>query len=116
MWLTIGYFRVESRRDGVYITDHDDGPNDLYDGTSFGSGHAGPHFEFNHVYPGTFRLIGDFNTAGGQIIGTADPSGIDPDGSCALGCIGVITTGNGDGSASDENVQVTQNIEIEEIN
>lgn len=106
----------EKVRMGVYIMDHDDGPNDLYDGTSFGSGYRGPHFEFDHAYPGSFRLIGNLSSVGGQILGTADPSAADPDGSCAQGCIGVITKGNGDGSDPDENVQVTQSIRIEEIN
>lgn len=106
---------AEKVRMGVWIRDADDGPNDLYDGTSFGSGHAGPHFEFNHAYPGTFRLIGDFSTVGGDFIGTADPSSGDPEGSCAQGCLGVITKGNGDGSDPDEVVKVTQNIRIEEI-
>jgi hypothetical protein len=100
----------------VWVTDYDQVANDVYDGNSFGSGFKGPHFEFDHAYPGTFRLLGNFSTVTGTLLGTADPSSGDPDGSCAKGCIGVVTVGDGDGAAPDEDVQVTQNIQIEEIN
>jgi hypothetical protein len=106
----------EKARMGVLISDNDyPSADDVYDGTSFASGFLGPHFEFDSAYPGTFRLIGDFNTVGGSFLGTADVSAVDPDGSCAHGCLGVKTEGNGDGAAPDENVRVTQSIQIEEI-
>lgn len=106
----------EKARMGVWVSDHDSGPNDVYDGSSFGPGvFLGPHFEFDSAYPGTFRLIGDFSTVGGNLLGTADASSSDPDGSCALGCLGVQTQGNGQGVASDEDVRVTQSIQIEEV-
>ncbi len=107
---------TEKFRAGVYVRDHDTGANDLYDSTSFGgSGFRGPHFEFDHTYPGTFRLIGNNNDAPGTgvLLGTADPSGIDPDGSCALGCLGIETEGDGDEPGYD--ARVTQNVLVEEI-
>jgi hypothetical protein len=107
---------LQKVRMGVWVSDHDAGPIDVYDGSSFGPGFLGPHFEFNHAYPGTFRFIGDFNSAGGTLLGTADPSSADPDGSCIHGCFGVKTFGDGEGVAPDEDVRVTQNIGIEEIN
>ncbi len=106
---------AEKVRAGVYVKDHDVGPNDLYDTSDYSTGFRGPHFEFDHAYPGTFRLIGNFNDAPGtgRLLGTADSSGIDPDGSCALGCLGIKTTGDGDEPGYD--AQVTQNVLIEEI-
>lgn len=107
---------AEKFRAGVYVRDHDTGANDLYDSTGFGgSGFRGPHFEFDHAYPGTFRLIGNNNDPPGTgvLIGTADPSGADPDGSCALGCLGIETEGDGDEPGYD--ARVTQNVLVEEI-
>ncbi len=111
----IDVFGAGKVRAGVYVKDHDVGPNDLYDTTDFGSGFRGPHFEFDHAYPGTFRLIGNFNDAPGtgRLLGTADASGVDPDGSCALGCLGIQTEGDGDEPGYDG--RVTQNVLIEEI-
>ncbi len=105
----------EKVRAGVYVKDHDVGPDDLYDTTDFGSGFRGPHFDFDHAYPGTFRLIGNFNDAPGtgRLLGTADVSAVDPDGSCALGCLGIKTEGDGDMPGYD--ARVTQNVLIEEI-
>lgn len=106
----------EKARMGVFVWDSDwPSADDLYDGTSFGSGFLGPHFEFDSTYPGTFKLIGDLFSAGGSFLGTADASAVDPDGSCAHGCLGVKTEGNGDGVDPGENVRVTQNIQIEEV-
>ncbi len=107
---------AEKVRAGVYVRDHDTGPNDLYDSTNFGgSGFRGPHFEFNHAYPGTFRLIGNFNDAPGTgiLLGSADASAVDPDGSCVLGCLGIETEGDGDEPGYD--ARVTQNVLVEEI-
>lgn len=106
----------EKIRMGVYVTDSDQGPSDVYDGSSFAPGFLGPHFEFDHKYPGIFRFLGDFGTVGGTLLGTADPSSADPDGSCTHGCIGILTQGDGEGVAPDEDVRIIQNIEIEEIN
>ena len=105
----------ERFRAGVYVKDHDVGPNDLYDTADFGSGFRGPHFEFDHAYPGTFRMIGNFNDAPGtgRLLGTADPSTGDPDGSCALGCLGITTLGDGDEPGYDG--LVIQSVEIEEL-
>lgn len=106
---------AERFRAGVYVKDHDVGPNDLYDTADFGSGFRGPHFEFDHAYPGTFRMIGNFADAPGtgRLLGTADPSTGDPDGSCALGCLGIVTLGDGDEPGYDG--LVIQNVEIEEL-
>ena len=99
----------EKIRAGVLITDSDyPSPDDVYDGTSFGSGFLDPHFEFDSAYPGTFRLIGDFNAVADKIIGTADASALDPDGSCVLGCLGFKTQGKGEAMGPDEDVRVTQ--------
>ncbi len=108
-------FGGDKFRAGVYVKDHDVGPNDLYDMTDLGTGFRGPHFEFDHAYPGTFRLIGNFMDAPGtgRLLGTADASSVDPDASCALGCLGIETRGDGDEPGYDG--QVTQNILIEEI-
>ena len=106
----------EKARMGVWVWDSDwPSADDVYDGTSFGSGNLGPHFEFDSAFPGTFKVIADLFNAAGSILGTADVSAVDPDGSCAHGCLGVKTEGNGDGAAPDENVRVTQSIQIEEI-
>lgn len=108
---------LEKVRMGVWVTDSDSvSDDDIYDGNSFGSGCLGPHFEFDHAYPGTFRSLCDFDTVNSTLLGTADPSSGDPDGSCAQGCIGVVTEGDGEGADLDEDVQVTQSIVIEEIN
>jgi hypothetical protein len=105
---------AEKVRAGVWITDNDwPSADDLYDGTSFPGVFSGPHFEFDHTYPGTFRLIGNFSTVLGSVLGTADASAFDPDGSCAHGCLGVKTEGNNDQPGYD--VRVTQNIQIEEV-
>jgi hypothetical protein len=105
----------EKARMGVFVWDSDyPSADDLYDGTSFGSGFLGPHFEFDATYPGTFKLVGDLFSVGGSILGTADVSTLDPDGSCAHGCLGVKTEGNGDGNPAAQNVRVTQSIQIEE--
>lgn len=106
---------AEKVRAGVYVRDHDVGPNDMYDSNDFGSGFRGPHFDFDHAYPGTFRLIGNFNDAPGtgRLLGTADSSAVDPDGSCALGCLGIETEGDGDEPGYD--ARVTQNVLVEEI-
>jgi hypothetical protein len=105
----------EKARAGVYVKDHDVGPNDLYDTNDYSTGFRGPHFEFDHAYPGTFRLIGNFMDAPGtgRLLGTADPSGVDPDGSCVLGCLGIKTEGDGDEPGYDG--RVSQNVLVEEI-
>lgn len=106
-------------RAGVQIMDWDSGPNDIYDGTSFSFGPSTyfrkPYFEFNHTYPGTFSTTGDLTSIGTVFWGTADASPSDPDGSCKLGCLGIITEGNGQGTDPTDDVRVTQSIEIEEI-
>lgn len=104
-------------RAGVKIMDWDVGPNDVYDGTSFGGSTlvVRPFFEFNHAYPGTFFITGGLTFSDKEPIGTADATPSDPDASCKLGCLGYITDGNGQGTDSTDNVRVTQNIQIEEI-
>lgn len=106
-------------RAGVLVMDADDFSDDFYDGTSFTSGNdtffRAPYFEFNHAYPGTFSVTGGLTSSGLQLWGTADASAGDPDGSCKLGCIGIVTEGNGDGDHPDDNVRVTQSLELEEI-
>ncbi|HXU33511.1 MAG TPA: hypothetical protein VN851_23325 [Thermoanaerobaculia bacterium] len=108
-------FGGDKFRAGVYVKDHDVGPNDLYDTSDFGSGFRGPHFEFEHAYPGTFRLIGNFSDlpGTGRLLGTADASTGDPDGSCVLGCLGIVTVGDGDEPGYDG--MVIQSLEIEEL-
>lgn len=108
-------FGGDKFRAGVYIKDHDVGPNDLYDTSDYSTGFRGPHFEFDHAYPGTFRLIGNFSDAPGtgRLLGTADVSTGDPDGSCALGCLGIMTIGDGDEPGYD--AMVIQSLQIEEI-
>ncbi len=108
-------------RAGFRIADNDEPEEpDIYDGTSFESElhdiFTEPYFEFDHTYPGTFRFTGGLLYPPWGILGTADASPSDPDGSCKLGCLGVITEGDGDGTGDDDNARVTQSLYIEEIN